>query len=285
MGNHFKEPAFTDRPRDILDLNNTIPYLNIDWWHLIVAIVILVVGYLVIKVLMIILKRVMSRMHLPELLAGFLVRVLKILLYLVLILVFLGALGIETGSALLAMSAIVGLVLGFGLQDTMSNFFAGVWLALIRPFKKDDWITVNGFSGRIDSIGIMSTVMVTADNTYITLPNKSVWGSPITNTSHMPTRRVDVSIGTSYSGDVNKAISVAMDLMNRHPLVLKDPAPVVRVDSLGDTKINLSLRAWTKNEDYWTVNWDLNKSVVEAFRQEGLEIPLPRMDVQLRQEA
>ncbi len=265
-------------------MNDMIPYLNISWLQLIIAILILVVGYLAIKVLMIVLKKVMTRMHLPELLVGFISRVLKILLYLVLILVFLGALGFETGSALLAMSAIVGLVLGFGLQDTMNNFFAGVWLALIRPFKKDDWITVNGFSGRIDAIGIMSTEMVTGDNVFITLPNKTVWGSPITNTSHMPTRRVEVSIGASYAGDLDKAISVAMDLMTRHPLVLKDPAPAVAITGLDDTKVKLTLRAWVKNADYGTVNGDLSKGVVEAFQREGLGVPRPRMDVIVKQE-
>ncbi len=182
------------------------------------------------------------------------------------------------------MSAIVGLVLGFGLQDTMNNFFAGVWLALIRPFKKDDWITVNGFSGRIDAIGIMSTEMVTGDNVFITLPNKTVWGSPITNTSHMPTRRVEVSIGASYAGDLDKAISVAMDLMTRHPLVLKDPAPAVAITGLDDTKVKLTLRAWVKNADYGTVNGDLSKGVVEAFQREGLGVPRPRMDVIVKQE-
>lgn len=243
--------------------------------QLIIAILILVVGYLAIKVLMIVLKKVMTRMHLPELLVGFISRVLKILLYLVLILVFLGALGFETGSALLAMSAIVGLVLGFGLQDTMNNFFAGVWLALIRPFKKDDRITVNGFSGRIDAIGIMSMEMVTGDNVFITLPNKTVWGSPITNTSHMPTRRVEVSIGASYAGDLDKAISVAMGLMTRHPLVLKDPAPAVAITGLDDTKVKLTLRAWVKNADYGTVNGDLSKGVVEAFRRKAWACPAP----------
>lgn len=267
-----------------MDLNDTIPYLNIAWWQLIMAIALLVVGYVVIKIVMIILDRTMKRMRLPDLLAGFLGRVIKVILYLVLILVFIGALGFETGSAMLALSAIIGLVLGFGMQDTVSNFFAGVWLALIRPFKKDDWITVNGFSGRIDSIGMMSTVMVTADNVYITLPNSNVWGSPITNNTTMPTRRVDVSVGTSYSGDINKAISVAMGIMEGHPLVLRDPAPAVRITSLGDTKVNLSLRAWANNADYWTVNWDINKAVVETFKEEGLDIPRPKMDVIVKQE-
>jgi len=165
----------------------------------------------------------------------------------------------------------------------MNNFFAGIWLALIRPFKKNDWITVNGFSGRIEAIGIMSTEMVTADNVFITLPNKTVWGSPITNNSHLPTRRVDVSIGASYAGDVDKAVSVAMDLMARHPLVLKDPAPAVAITGLGDSRINLALRAWTNNADYWKVNGDLSKGIVEAFKREGVEIPLPKVDIHVEQ--
>jgi small conductance mechanosensitive channel len=267
-----------------LDLNDVIPYLNISWLQLLIAIIILVVGFVVIKILMAVLNKIMIRVDLPELLVGFVSRVLRILLYIVLLLVFLGALGFETGSAMLAMSAIVGLVLGFGLQDTMNNFFAGVWLAMVRPFKKDDWITVNGFSGRIDAIGIMSTEMVTADNVFITLPNKTVWGSPIVNNSHMPTRRVAVTVGASYAGDLDRAISVAMDLLNRHPLILKDPAPSVIVTELTDTKVNLSLRAWVKNADYWKVNWDLSKSVVEEFRRNGIEIPLPRMDVRVQGE-
>ncbi|HPT73448.1 MAG TPA: mechanosensitive ion channel, partial [Methanomassiliicoccaceae archaeon] len=224
-----------------MDLNDVIPYLNISWLQLLIAIIILVVGFVVIKILMAVLNKIMIRVDLPELLVGFVSRVLRILLYIVLLLVFLGALGFETGSAMLAMSAIVGLVLGFGLQDTMNNFFAGVWLAMVRPFKKDDWITVNGFSGRIDAIGIMSTEMVTADNVFITLPNKTVWGSPIVNNSHMPTRRVAVTVGASYAGDLDRAISVAMDLLNRHPLILKDPAPSVIVTELTDRPRGLVL--------------------------------------------
>lgn len=266
-----------------MDLNDTIPYTNMEWIQLIAALVILLIGFLVIKVLMKVLLRIMERMRLPRLLVDFLLRVLNVLLYVVLILVFLGALGFEVGSALLALSAIIGLVLGFGLQDTMMNFFSGIWLALVRPIEKDEWVTVNGFSGRINAIGIMSTEMITADNTYITLPNKTVWGSPITNTSRMPTRRVDVSVGTSYSGDVDKAINVAMNLMSRHPKVLKDPTPAVAVTSLGDSTVNLALRAWVNNADYWEVMGDLTKGVLEVFNQEGVEIPFPQLDVHMKE--
>ncbi|OPX60644.1 MAG: Small-conductance mechanosensitive channel MscMJ [Methanomassiliicoccales archaeon PtaB.Bin134] len=264
-----------------MDLNDTIPYTNIELIQLIVALIILVVGFVAIKIIGKMLRRVMCKTHMPALLVDFLLRVLKVVLYVVLLLVFLGALGFEVNSALLALSAVIGLVLGFGLQDTMMNFFSGIWLALVRPIEKDEWITVNGFSGRVNAIGIMSTEMITADNVYITLPNKTVWGSPITNNSRMPTRRVDVSVGTSYSGDVNKAIGVAMELMSGHPKVHKDPAPVVIVTDLGSSSVNLSMRAWTDNADYWEVKGDLTKGVFEAFAREGIEIPFPQMDVHL----
>ena len=262
-----------------MDLNDTIPYTNMEWIQLIVALAILLIGFLVIKITMRVLRGILERTRLPRLLVDFLLRVLNVLLYVVLLLAFLGALGFEVGSALLALSAIIGLVLGFGLQDTMMNFFSGVWLALVRPIEKDEWVFVNGFSGRINAIGIMSTEMITADNVYITLPNKTVWGSPITNNSRMPTRRVDVSVGISYSGDINKAINVAMDLMSRHPKVLKDPAPAVAFTSLGDSAVSIVLRAWTNNGDYWDVMGDMTKGVVEAFNKEGIEIPFPQLDV------
>lgn len=264
-----------------MDLNDTIPYTEIQWIQLIVALVVLVVGYLLIKLVIRIVRGGMNRTHMPALLVDFTCRVFSVLLYIVLILVFLGTLGFEVGSAVLALSAILGLVLGFGLQDTMNNFFSGVWLALIRPFRKDDWITVNGYSGRVNSVGIMSTEVITADHTHITLPNRTVWGSPITNTSRMPTRRVDVSVGTSYNGDVNKAIMVAMDLMSRHPKVLRYPGPDVVVTELADSSVNLSMRAWVNNADYWSVKGDLTKGVFEVFNQEGVDIPYPQMDVHL----
>ena len=266
-----------------MDLNDLIPYTDIEWIQLIVAAAVLLIGYIAIKIVIRVLRGTLVRTNLPPILVDFLLRVLKVILYVVLILAFLGALGFEVGSALLALSAIIGLVLGFGLQDTMMNFFSGVWLAVVRPIEKDEWVTVNGFSGRINAIGIMSTEMITADKTYITLPNKTVWGSPITNTTRMPTRRVDVSVGTSYSGDINKAISVAMELMSRHTKVLKDPAPVVVVTELGDSSVNLALRAWVNNADYWDVKGDLTKGIFEAYNQEGVEIPFPQMDVHLQQ--
>ena len=117
----------------------------------------------------------------------------------------------------------------------------------------------------------------------ITIPNKLVWGSAIINATRMPTRRVDVSVGVSYSGNLEKAIKVAMDLMKGHALVMADPAPAVVTTELGDSSVNLQLRAWVKTADYWTVNGDLTNGIFNAYKKEGIEIPYPQMDVHLKQ--
>lgn len=264
-----------------MELSDTIPYTDIQYIQLIVAIVILVVGYLLIKVFSRLLRKGMMRTKLPPLLVDFLGRVFTVLLYVVLVLVFVGALGFDVGALVVGLLAVAGLILGLGMQDTITNFFAGLWLALIRPIRKDEWVTVSGFSGKINSVGIMSTEMISADNTHITLPNKTVWGNPISNFTRMPTRRVEIPVGTSYSGDVDRAIKVAMDLMASHPKVLSDPAPDVVVTELGDSSVNISMRAWVNNPDYWSVKWDLTRGVFEAFNREGVEIPFPQMDVHL----
>ncbi|RLF76035.1 mechanosensitive ion channel family protein, partial [Thermococci archaeon] len=111
-----------------------------------------------------------------------------------------------------------------------------------------------------------------------------IWGSSIVNYTRMPTRRVNVDIGVAYGTDLDRAIKIAMELMENHSLVLKDPAPSVAITALADSSINLQLRAWTKTEDYWTVKGDLTKGIYNAYNKEGIEIPFPQLDVHLKRE-
>jgi len=217
----------------------------------------------------------------------FLARLLSVLLYLVIIIMAVGALGIDTSSTVLGLSAVTGLILAFGMQDTFNNFFAGVWIAALRPIDKDEVVEVAGKTGKVNALAIMSTELLTPDNTYITIPNRMVWGSVITNYSRMPIRRVDVDVGVAYGTDLDKAVNIAMDVMSRHKLVLKDPAPSVAITALADSSINLQLRPWSRNGDYWTVYWtvkgDITKAIYEAYGKEGIKIPFPQLDVHLEE--
>lgn len=199
------------------------------------------------------------------------------------ILLAVRALGIEVGSVVIGLSAVIGLILGFGMQDTLTNLAAGVWIAALRPIDMGEVVEVAGKVGKVNAVGIMSTELLTPDNVLITIPNKLVWGNVITNYTRMPTRRVDVNVGVAYGTDLDKAIKIAMDLMQNHPKVLKDPAPTVVITELADSSINLQLRAWAKTEDYWTVKGDLTKGIYEAYMKEGIEIPFPQMDVHIKE--
>ncbi|MGC9444222.1 MAG: mechanosensitive ion channel family protein [Candidatus Methanospirareceae archaeon] len=266
----------------MITLGQTIPYTEITLMQVIVAIIVLIIGWLGARLIIGLFKRELAKTNLPELSVEFLGRLFSVLLYVVVILLAVRALGIAVSSVVLGLSAVLGLVLGFGMQDTLTNVFAGIWLAALRPIDKDEVVTTNGQTGIVSAVGMMATELLTFDNKCITIPNKLVWGSPIINFTRMPTRRVDVDVGVSYATDLDRAIPIAMALMKGHALVLDDPAPTVAVLELADSSVNLQLRAWAKTADWWTVLVDLRKAVLEAYRREAVEIPFPQMDVHLK---
>jgi small conductance mechanosensitive channel len=265
-------------------LSQTIPYTGVSVMQLLYALVVLIVGWLIATAIAGFFRRRFKKTKLPELAAEFLGRFLSALLHVAVVLLAAGAVGISLGSVVVGLSAVIGLILGFGMQDTLTNVAAGVWIATLRPIGKDEVVTVAGATGKVCAVGLMATELLTPDNQYITIPNRLVWGSSVTNYSRMPVRRVDVSVSIAYRADVEKAVSVALSLMRGHELVLGGPAPAVVVTELADSAVNLALRAWTNTEDYWTVKGDLTKGILLAYGREGIEIPFPQLDVHMKQQ-
>ncbi len=265
-------------------LYTPLPFVGISVAQIIWALIVIVAGLVIVKVFESVLKKSFSRLGLPALVSGLIVRLITAVMYVAVLLSALSALGISTDSVVLGLSAVIGLILGFGMQDTMTNLAAGIWLAVIRPFDKGHVVTINGMTGKVNSIGILATELLTPDNTVIMIPNKVVWGSPIINSSKMPVRRVEVNVGVAYGTDLKKAFEIAQKLMRDHELVLKDPEPTVALTELGDSALNLSLRAWTNTENYWKVKADLTIGIYEAFSKAGIEIPYPQLDVHIRKE-
>ncbi|ACS33761.1 mechanosensitive ion channel family protein [Thermococcus gammatolerans] len=266
-----------------MEMDKPLPYVGVTPLQMATTVAILVIGWVVTKILVGTFKRGLKKTKLPELVVEFLSRFLSALLYVAVILLAVSALGIGVGSVVLSISAVIGLILGFGMQDTLTNLAAGVWITALRPFDKGDVVTVAGQTGKVNAVGIMSTELLTPDNTLITIPNKLVWGSVITNYTRMPTRRVSVDVGVAYGTDLDRAIKIAMDIMKGHPKVLNDPEPSVVITALADSSINLQLRAWTKTEDYWAVKGDLTRAIYETYMKEGIEIPFPQMDVHIKE--
>ncbi|EEB73205.1 mechanosensitive ion channel family protein [Thermococcus sp. AM4] len=266
-----------------MKIDKPLPYVGVTPLQIATAVAILVVGWIVTKIVVGAFKKGLKKTKLPELVVEFLGRFLSALLYVAVILLAVSALGIGVGSVVLGLSAVIGLILGFGMQDTLTNLAAGVWIAALRPIDVGEVVEVAGKVGKVNAVGIMSTELLTPDNTFVTVPNKLVWGSVITNYTRMPTRRVDVDVGVAYGTDLDKAIKIAMDIMKSHPKVLSDPEPSVVITALADSSINLQLRAWAKTEDYWAVKGDLTRAIYEAYTMEGIEIPFPQMDVHIKE--
>lgn len=265
---------------EILDF--TVPLSSITLERVVLAILVAIIGWIVVKVLTSTFTTALSRAsNLPGLVVEFLARFFSVLLYVILALIVLAALGVDISSMVLGLSAVIGLILGFGLQDSINNLAAGVWLAAFRPIDKDEFVEVKGISGKVVSVGILATELLKPDNTYITIPNSLVWGNPVINSSRMETRRVEVKVGVAYDSDLDTAIRVATNLAAAHEKVLPSPKPAVVVTELGDSSVVLALRAWTKTSDVGGVQGDLNRGILRAFREAGIEIPFPQLDVHL----
>ncbi len=268
----------------MIDLEAPIPYIGVSVMQIIWFTVVLIVGLIVVKIAMLVFRRSLRKTALPDILTEFLVRLLSVLLYIVVLLAALPYLGYDVSSIVLGLSAIIGLILGFGMQDTITNLASGFWIAITRPFDKGDVVSTQGYTGKVTGIGIMSTQFLTPDNTFISIPNRLIWGSPMVNYTRMNLRRADVNVGVAYGTDLDRAIKIAMDVMAKHPMVVKEPAPGVAITELADSSINLQLRPWSRTEDYWTVKGEITKAIYDAYRAEGIEIPFPQMDVHLKRE-
>jgi small-conductance mechanosensitive channel len=267
-----------------MDWGMTIPSTSVTILQVVTAAAVLVAGLFVVRMIVGLFKRSMKRTKLTDVLIEFLSRFLSALLFVLLILIVLSTLGVTVGSILLSLSAVVGLVLGFGMQDTVNNAASGAWIAALRPIDLGEVVTINGMTGKVNAVGIMATELLTPDNQLITIPNGEVWGSAIVNYTRMPTRRVDVAVGIAYGSSVDTALQIATDLMRGHELVLDDPPPAVVITELADSSVNLALRAWAKTDDYWTVMGDLRKGILEALPQGGVEIPFPQLDLHMIKE-
>ena len=199
------------------------------------------------------------------------------------ILMALSQIGISLGP-MLAGLGVAGFVVGFALQDTLSNFAAGGMILVYRPYDVDDFVEVTGASGLVKKMNLVSTTITTFDNQTLVVPNSKIWGDVIKNVTAQKLRRVDMEFGIGYSDDIEKAERVLEDIVVKHDMVLKKPGPMIKLHTLADSSVNFVVRPWVKTEDYWDVYWDITREVKMRFDREGISIPFPQRDVHLYNE-
>ena len=178
---------------------------------------------------------------------------------------------------LLVCPGAAGLAVGLALQGSLSNFASGVMLILFRPIKVGEFVEVAGTAGVVQTVQIFTTVLTTGDNKMVVVPNGTILNGTITNYSRMETRRVDMSFNLAYDVDLRQAKELLTRLVNEDPRVLKDPAPVIAVAALTDTAVQIVVRPWVKNGDYWDLFFALQERVSLAFEAEGFKRPLPQV--------
>ena len=220
--------------------------------------------------------------HADAMVIGFLSSLTLTLLRIMLLLSVAGMIGIQTTS-FLALIGTAGLAVGLALQGSLANFAGGVLILFLRPFRAGDYIEAQGVGGTVESILIFHTLLRTADNKTIVLPNGALSNGSITNYSSKPTRRVDINVGIDYGDDIKQARKILLDLAAADERVFKDPAAVVYMTSLGDNSVNLSLRMWTKSADFWGVFFTVQEQMKEAFDREGISFPFPQRTIHINQ--
>jgi small conductance mechanosensitive channel len=226
-------------------------------------------------------RRALNRVQdVSKLLSGFLAMIVYWITIAFGLMIVLAALGVDI-TPLFALVGGASFIIAFALQETLGNLAAGLMIMINRPFDEGDYVQVAGLGGTVKRVSVVSTTVTTPDNQVIVIPNSKVWGDVITNVTASETRRVDLVFGIGYGDSIEAAQKVLEELVAKHPLILEEPAPVIRVSELADSSVNFIVRPWTQTGDYWTVYWDLQRAVKEAFDANGISIPFPQTDMHL----
>lgn len=186
--------------------------------------------------------------------------------------------GIQTTSIIAVLGA-AGLAIGLALQGTLQNVAAGMMLLFLRPFKAGDFIETSAASGTVSEIGMFMTRLNTAQGIHIAVPNSRIWSDSIINYSKNPRRRLDLLVGIAYEDDIDRARKIILELAHKEERILKDPEPVVIVKDLGESSVDLELRAWIRRADFWDVRFQMLRDVKYALDAAGISIPYPHRQV------
>ena len=242
------------------------------------AIIIYVVGRFVIGLIKQAINSFLERRKIEETVKTFVRSMVNISLTVLLIIAIISRLGIETTS-FAALLASAGVAIGMAFSGNLQNFAGGVILLLLRPFKVGDYVVAQGVEGYVKEIQIFHTVLTTYDNRTIYVANGSLSSGVITNMSQLVNRRVDWTVSVEYGQDFEHAKEVILGIVEKHELILKDPAPFVAVKELSNSSVDLIVRVWVKSADYWTVHYDMRREVYEAFNKEGISFPFPQVTI------
>ena len=253
-----------------------------NWASILRFLLILVLGVVVIRVILSIVRKVLNgeKSKLKGAAANFLTSLVKAALVCLYVIILLSTLGVDTTS-LVAIFSVLTLAISLAVQGVISNLASGIMLVVTKPFEEGDFVDIGGASGVVEKINITCTKLKTGDNKVITIPNSNVTSSNVINYSTKETRRLDLTFSVAYGSDVEKVKEIILGVIAKHDNILKDPAPMVRLTEHGASSLDFVTRVWVKQADYWPVNFDLKEEVLAAFDAAGISVPFPQLDVHM----
>ncbi|MEM1664651.1 MAG: mechanosensitive ion channel family protein [Zestosphaera sp.] len=257
-----------------MSLIDTVIYGDVTLRNILVFLILMTVTVVLAKLITMTLKRAL----IDKIKRNLLDMILKIIYYTIIIVVFIGStplLGINLSGLLLA-GGITGIIIGFALQNVVANLVSGIFLAIERPVRIGDGISLGSVTGVVEDVNIFSTIIRTYDGLFVRVPNSAVFTSNITNYTAHVARRFEYVIGISYGNDAKKAIEVIKKVIEEHPLALKRPEPQVFVDNLGESSVNIIIRVWAPSQEWYTVKMDLLWEIKRKLEENGISIPFPQ---------
>ncbi len=263
--------------------DSIVNFFKGNGWTILGFFLTLILGIIVIKILLNIVRRIFTRTKMEKIAQQFLMGTLKFVLYLILILALLGIVGIEISGIITALSAVV-LAIGMALEDNIANLANGIVIVSCHMFKKGDYISVDGVEGSIDNINFLFTTINTLDNKKITMPNSKIVNNSVTNAGANTTRRVDFTFSVAYETDVELVKKIVIDVMKSNGKVYDEEgkAPFCRLKTLEESSINFFANCWCDREDYWGVYYYVIENVYNEFKRNNVSIPYNQLEVRNR---
>ena len=249
--------------------------------QLLLAIVIWIVGSYLIKTFKKVMIKSMEKKGVDPSLKSFLGSLITAVLYVMLVIITISTIGVQT-SSLVAVLGAAGLAIGLALQGSLSNFAGGVLIIIFRPFNVGDFIEMGSMSGTVKEIQIFQTFLDTPDNKRVVIPNGQLSNNSLINYTRTPTRRIDMKFSVGYNSDIKLVRNLIEEIINKNGFVLKDHEILVRLETLADSSMIFVVKVWALNENYWDVYYDITENIKNNFDKNGIEIPYPKMDVNIK---
>lgn len=250
--------------------------------RVVLAIITLIAGLWLIKRMTNLLEQAMIKAKMDVSLIPFISGLVSIGLKIIIVISVASMIGVQTTSFVAVLGA-TSLAIGLALQGSLSNFAGGVLILVLKPYKVNDLVKIDGYEGYVQEIQIFHTIFLTLDKQTIIMPNGKISNDTIINLSAKGYRRVDLEVGISYNDNVLHAQKIIHEVLSKHPLILKDPLPDVEVLRFGESSVDFAVRPYCQVDDYWDVYFDSYKEIKIALDANGISIPFPQRDVHMIQ--